>query len=776
MLEAMTTTPAPPTERVRLSVEGMTCASCVRRIEKKLRSSPGVVTATVNLAAGSAVVEIMPSTTGPALLAEAVRALGYEAAPVVESGGHSAERREIRRWRNRFLAGAVLSAPLAVAMATNLAMVVAGPLMGEPAWLPALENGWLQLALATPVQFVVGWVFYRDAYLNLRSRNANMSVLVALGTSAAYVYSVVALLAGDRLGIRGLYFEVSAILITLVLLGKYLEAVAKGRTSEAIKQLVRLQAKSARVLRAGAEVDVPLSAVEIGDVVLVRPGERVPVDGEVLEGRSAVDESMLTGESMPVEKGPGAEVVGGTLNREGFLRFRAIRIGADTVLAQIVRAVEEAQGSRAPIQRVADEISNVFVPAVIGVALLTLAAWLLTTHDLTAALLAMTAVLVIACPCALGLATPTAVMVGIGRGAQRGVLFRGGAHLEMAARIDTVVLDKTGTLTRGEPAVTDVVQVGSMPADEVIALAASAERSSEHPLAAALVAAAHERGLALSEPAAFVAAPGGGVRANVGGRRVLIGTEALLADAGIVTRHAGDERERQESEARTAMLVAVDGELVGVVAAADTLKPEARETVAALDAMDIEVWLVTGDNRRTAEAIAAQAGIALERVLARVLPNDKASRVRELRDRGRRVAMVGDGVNDAPALATADLGIAIGTGTDVAIEAADVTLMRGDLRGVVASIELGRATMRKVRQNLFWALAYNVVGIPVAALGFLNPVLAGAAMALSSVSVTTNSTLLKRFDPLHRFERRVERRNARVTMEDEHAWKASPSR
>jgi P-type Cu+ transporter len=743
-----------PTEKVKLEVEGMTCATCVRKVEKALSSSPGVLSASVNLATNAALVEVVPGVAEPERMAEAVRALGYGAKPVSEGGGQSVERREARRWRNRFLAGAILSAPLALAMVAHFVLLAARvPMGGEPAWLRLLQNGWLQLALATPVQFVVGWVFYRDAFYNLKSRNANMSVLVALGTSAAFAYSLAGLLAGPRLGIEGLYFEVSAILITLVLLGKFLEAVAKGRTSEAIKKLLGLQAVTARVIRDGDEVEVPLAAVQVGDVVAVRPGEKVPVDGEVVRGASAVDESMLTGESLPQEKRPGDAVIGATLNKTGSFRLRATRVGADTVLAQIVRAVEEAQGSRAPIQRVADVISNYFVPGVIGVAAITFVAWLIVTHDVTAAILATTAVLVIACPCALGLATPTAIMVGVGRGAQKGILFRGGAHLEMASRVDTVAFDKTGTLTRGEPAVTDVVALQGIGRDELLTLVAAAERRSEHPLAAAVVSAA-VRGGRLPEPDAFEAVPGGGVRATVEGREVLVGTEDLLGRAGVDVSAAQAEGDRLEAEAKTVMLVAVDGRLAGLVAAADTLKPHARETVAELEAMGVQVWLVTGDNRRTAEAIAAQAGIAAGHVLARVLPAEKAQRVKELQERRRRVAMVGDGINDAPALATADLGIAIGTGTDVAIEAAGVTLMRGDVRGVVAAIDLGRATMRKIRQNLFWALAYNTIGIPVAALGHLDPVLAGAAMALSSVSVTTNSTLLKRFNPLRRFDGR----------------------
>ncbi|WPD18321.1 heavy metal translocating P-type ATPase [Thermaerobacter composti] len=793
-----------PLQPVRLTIRGMTCAACVNRVERALRRVPGVVEASVNLATGTGAVRLVPGTATVADLVGAVRAAGYEAEPVDEGRGagdeaEAARRREILGWRNRFVLGAVLSLPLLLAMAAHLFR------WHGPAFA-LLQNGWLQLALATPVQFYVGWIFYRDSYFNLKNRNANMSVLVALGTTAAYAYSVVALL-WPGLGTTGLYFETSAILITLVALGKYLEAVAKGRTSAAIEKLLALQARAARVIRDGREVDVPVEDVAVGDVVVVRPGEKIPVDGVVLEGRSAVDESMLTGESLPVEKGPGDEVIGGTVNTTGSFKFRATRVGRDTALAQIVRIVEEAQLSKAPIQAFADRVSNVFVPAVMAVAAVTFAGWLVATGDLTRALLAATAVLVIACPCALGLATPTAVMVGTGRGAENGILFRGGEHLEATATLDAILLDKTGTLTVGKPSVTDVVvlealealdagpgvdgdvvedaaeDAGEAPAgagaggDAVAAgdaasgrggagssdldaaqrallrLVASVERASEHPLAAAIVERAREAGLDLDEPESFEAIPGHGVQARVAGREVVVGNRRLMEARGVAVDAAADRLAALEEQGKTVMLVAVDGRLAGLIAVADTLKETAPEAVAALHELGLEVWMITGDNARTARAVARQAGIPEERVLAEVLPADKAAKVRELQARGRKVAMVGDGINDAPALAAADVGIAIGTGTDVAIETADVTLMRGDLRTLVAAIELSRATLAKIRQNLFWALIYNTLGIPVAALGYLSPVLAGAAMALSSVSVTTNSTLLKRFDPMRRFRR-----------------------
>jgi Cu+-exporting ATPase len=719
-----------PEAHARLSIEGMTCASCVSRVEKRLRSVPGVRGASVNLATGTASVAYLPGVAEIGEMARAVRDIGYGARPVDEAdtgAARASREREVRRYKRLFWTAAAFTLPLAAGMAG---------LRLDP---------WLQLALATIVQFGPGWVFYRDAYHNLRNRNANMSVLVALGTSAAYGLSAAAVLAGPRPGLHGLYFETSAMLISLVLVGKLLEAVARGRTSAAIEKLMSLRPTAARAVRQGLEVELPLEAVEVGDVLVVRPGESVPVDGEVIDGASAVDEAMLTGESLPIEKRPGDRVIGGTLNRSGSFRLRATGVGRDTALARIVRAVEEAQERRAPIQRLADAVSNVFVPAVIGAAMLTFALWLALAHSFVGGLLAAVAVLVVACPCALGLATPTAIMVGTGRGAERGLLFRGGEHLEVAGRLNAVVLDKTGTITRGEPHVTELVPRPGLDADELLRLAASAEARSEHPLAQAIVRAARERGIALSEPDGFEAQAGRWVRARVGGHEVSVGSPRWL-DVGL-----GAERERLEAAGQTAMAVGVDGEPAGLIAVADIVKPHSAAAVAALRAMGIEVYMLTGDNRRTAEAIAAQVGIPADRVLAEVLPAEKAERVQALRGAGRLVAMVGDGVNDAPALAAADLGIAIGSGADVAKEAAGVTLMRGDLRGVVAAIDLSRATLRKIRQNLFWALVYNSLGVPFAALGLLHPVIAGAAMALSSVSVTTNSTLLKRFDPMRRF-------------------------
>ncbi len=735
------------TDRVTLSVVGMTCANCATRIEKGLNKLPGVK-ATVNLATETAHVEYLPSVTSLDDVRRKIADLGYKAIIPDEAAGDrekEAREAEIRRQKRLFALAALLSFPLLASMVGHMLGIDHG-------WVRFFMNGWVQFALATPVQFIAGWQFYVDSYHNLKNRSANMSVLVALGTSAAYIYSLVALLFPEA-DISGFYFETSAVLITLILLGKLLEATAKGRTSEAIKKLMGLQPKTARVVRGGVERDIPIEEVQVGDLIVVRPGERIPVDGVVTEGRSTVDESMLTGESMPVEKGPGDEVVGATINKHGSFTMRATKVGKDTALAQIIRVVEEAQASKAPIQRLADVVSSYFVPAVVGIALITFFGWYSATGDFTRALLNMTAVLVIACPCALGLATPTAIMVGTGRGAESGILFKGGEHLERAHELNAVVLDKTGTITKGEPEVTDIISLGAYGADELLALVAAAERTSEHPLAHAIVASAKARGL---EPAAsehFEAIPGHGIRATVRGKEVLVGNRRLMERHGIDLGPAEREMARLEGEGKTAVAAAVDGQAAGILAVADPVKPTSAEAIRLLHEMGVRVLMLTGDNRRTARAIARQVGIGEEDVIAEVLPEEKATAVERLQKEGLKVGMVGDGINDAPALATADVGMAIGSGTDVAIEAADITLIGDDLRGIVAAIRLSRATMAKIRQNLFWALIYNSLGIPFAAFGLLSPILAGAAMAFSSVSVVTNSTLLKRFDPQRGFER-----------------------
>ena len=735
--------------RARLAIEGMHCASCVSKIEGSLGAIPGVSETAVNLATAEASVTYEPGQVGTGDLVAAVARAGYEGRLLGqerESGTEEAEherraRAELRGLRRRFVFAAIVGAALLV-----LTFV----------WSPLGERAsmWLALALATPVQFWAGWPFYSGAWKVGRHGSADMNTLIAMGTSAAYLYSLVATIGpglfADPGELPDLYFDTAAVIIALILLGRLLEARAKAGTTAAIKKLIGLQAKTATVVRAGGEVEVPVEEVEPGDEVIVRPGEKVPVDGTIVDGRSTIDESMLTGESVPVDKAPGDEVIGATINRAGSFRFRATRVGGETALAQIVRLVEEAQGSKAPIQRLADRVSARFVPAVIAIAAIAFGAWLLGGSSFTEAMLAAVAVLIIACPCALGLATPTAIMVGTGRGAEMGVLVRSGEALEIAEKLDTIVLDKTGTLTRGEPRATDVVAADGFDQEALLAAAGAAESRSEHPLAEAVVAAVRERGLALAEPDDFVAAVGHGVAATVAGQRVAVGSARHLAELGVDFSVLASEAARLEEEGKTAVHVAIDGRPAGLVAVADTLRPEAAEAVSDLKRLGLEVTMLTGDNRRTAEAIAHKAGI--DRVLAEVLPDEKVAELRRLQAEGKRVAMVGDGINDAPALAQADIGIAIGTGTDIAMEASDMTLISGDLRQAAAPIALSRQTMRTIKQNLVGAFAYNVTLIPVAA-GVLypiwgltlNPILAAAAMAASSVTVVANALRLRGF-------------------------------
>ena len=729
-------------KQAQFQITGMTCAACANRIEKGLSRLPGVASANVNLAMETARVEYSPATVTVEDMIRKVEQLGYQAFPKEQrEDAKDRRQREIKRQTRRFVISAVLSFPLLWAMAGHFSFT---SFIWVPSWF---MNPWVQLALATPVQFVIGGPFYVGAWKALRNRSANMDVLVALGTSAAYLYSLFLTLEWASADMRhhapALYYETSAILITLIVLGKLFEALAKGRTSEAIKTLMGLRAKTALVIRDGEEIRIPADEVAAGDIVLVRPGEKIPVDGEVVEGSSSVDESMLTGESIPVEKRAGDPVIGATVNKHGMLKVRATKVGKDTALAQIIRVVEEAQGSKAPIQRVADAISGVFVPIVVGIALLTFLIWFFWADagNFAGALRKAIAVLVIACPCALGLATPTSIMAGSGRSAELGILFKGGEHLELTHRIDTVVLDKTGTVTKGKPELTDIIAV--MPDEtEFLRLIGAAEKPSEHPLAEAITAGIAARGIELPAAEVFEAIPGHGIRAVVEGKEVLAGNRRLLERYGVPADQAEAAMAQLEEAGKTAMLVAVERRYAGLVAAADTIKETSREAVARLQAMGIEVVMITGDNERTARAIARQAGIG--KVLAEVLPEGKAEEVKKLQARGRKVAMVGDGINDAPALATADIGMAIGTGTDVAMEAADVTLMRGDLNGIADAIRMSRRTMVNIRQNLFWALAYNSLGIPVAAAGFLAPWVAGAAMALSSVSVVLNALRLQR--------------------------------
>jgi Cu+-exporting ATPase len=731
---------APSGARVDLNLGGMSCAACAARIEKKLNSLEGVEKAAVNFATAKATVKYDRALIKVADLVKTVENLGFRATPVEQvtrDQEKEVREKEIKRLRKEVWLAALLSSPLLLAMLLSLVGID----------LPLLHNAYFQLVLTTPIQFGIGFRFYKNAYYALRAKSPNMDVLIAMGTSAAYFFSIyngffVPAAPGKM---QALYFEASAVIITLILLGKYLEAVAKGKTSEAIKKLMGLQAKTARVIRDGQEVDLPIEEVEVGDVISVRPGEKIPVDGKIIEGNSAIDESMLTGESIPVEKKVGDLVVGATINRYGVFKFEATKVGRDTVLAQIIKMVEEAQGSKAPIQKLADEVSGIFVPVVIGVAVVTFLVWTLLVGDLSAAIISAVSVLVIACPCSLGLATPTAIMVGTGKGAENGILIKGGEYLEMAYKLDTVVLDKTGTITKGQPEVTDLFPLGGLEKGQLLRLAAITEKRSEHPLGVAI----YEKGKAelgmIPDPDQFEALPGRGVKAVVGQQMVYIGTRKLLKEQGVDLGSAEEVVAKLEDEGKTAMLVAIDQQVAGIIAVADTLKENSKEALAELESMGIEVYMITGDNRRTAQAIAKQ--VRIGKVLAEVLPEHKAEEVEKLKQQGKIVAMVGDGINDAPALATADIGMAMGTGTDVAMEAADITLMRGDLKTIPAAIRLSRQTMRKIKQNLFWAFIYNTLGIPFAALGLLNPIIAGAAMAFSSVSVVTNSLSLKRFNP-----------------------------
>jgi Cu+-exporting ATPase len=740
-------------------VSGMTCASCVARVEEALSSVPGVISDSVNLASEKATVEYLEGT-GLADMRRAVKDAGYELGPEVQAleDVTTAAQREIRVLRNKFIIAAILTASI---MALG--------------WGPSfVAKSYLLLAMATPVQFWAGLRFYRGAWGALKHKTSDMNTLIAVGTSVAYFYSMIAVIAPGLFATGvlepHLYFHTSAAIITLILLGRFLEARARGQTSDAIKKLIGMQPKTALVIHEGEQREIPVEEVQVGDLILVRPGERVPVDGIVRQGYSSVDESMITGESIPVEKKVDDEVIGATINKTGSLEIEASKVGKDTTLAHIVRMVEEAQGSKAPIQRLVDVIASYFVPTVIGIAIVTFVVWYFVgpAPALTFAFLNFVAVLVIACPCALGLATPTAIMVGTGKGAEHGILIRNGEALERAHQINTVLLDKTGTLTRGEPVVTDIISAHSFSQEEVLRLAASAEHTSEHPLGEAVVKAALEKKLELSPSSDFNAVPGQGVEASVEGKKLSLGNLKLMEERGLSLNGLEKKAAELLEGGKTVMFLGKDNHIAGIIALADTLKPGAKEALQALRKMGIETAMITGDNRRTAEAIAREAGI--DRVLAEVLPEHKAGEVKKLQEEGKVVAMIGDGINDAPALAQADVGIAIGTGTDVAMETGDITLISGDLMGAVTAISLSKRTMRTIKQNLFWAFAYNTALIPVAAgvlyiafgnvgvpsglhfilgeYGFLNPILAAAAMAASSITVVSNSLRLRRFKPV----------------------------
>ncbi len=745
---------------MELPITGMTCAACVRNVERALRKPSGILDVNVNLATERATVHYLPGSVRRSDLIQAVENAGYGVvnlsdADAPEDAERAVREAEIKRQERLVLIGAIFSIPLVILSMSRHFMHQIPVIMDTFPWL--MWAGWpvIFFLLATPVMLLLGRQYFVGAYKAARNGTTNMDTLVALGASAAYGYSVAVLIGIllDNTALLGTaeYFETAAVILTLITLGKLLEARAKGRTSAAIKQLMGLAPKTATLLRNNEEVEVAVADLLVGDRVVVRPGERIPVDGLVIEGRSAVDESMLTGESLPVNKIVGSDVIGATVNKQGRLVVEAMHVGAETALAQIIRLVEQAQGSKAPIQRVADQVSSVFVPIVLVLALLTFLGWLFIGQvGFTAALVNAVAVLVIACPCALGLATPTAIMVGTGKGAEQGILFKNSAALEATQRIQVMALDKTGTITRGEPAVTALMPESNFSEEQLLTLAASAERGSEHPLGEAIVRAAQERDLALAQPETFEAVAGQGIRSMINGQTVMIGSPRWISSQQFnFNPGMNDQINDLQAKGNTATVVGVDGQVAGIIGIADTIKPSSKSAIAELQKMGLEVVMLTGDNERAAQAIAAEVGI--QRVLAEVLPGQKADAVQQLQADGKKVAMVGDGINDAPALAQADVGIAIGTGTDIAIEAADIALMSGELQGVVRAILLSKATMRTIHQNLFWAFIYNIILIPVAMAGALIPMLAAGAMAFSSVFVVSNSLKLRKAS-LSRFQ------------------------
>ena len=729
-------------EQLELDIEDMSCANCAQSVEKALSALEGVKDASVNFGSEKAYVEYDSHKISVDEMIKAVEKVGYGAkladAEIFEKQ-QKARDDSLKKLRTKVIISAILSFPLLMAMITNFLNLN----------VEFLHYPWFQMLLATPVQFIIGWRFYKSAFQSLKVKSAGMDLLVAMGTSAAYFFSVYngfikSIPEGSH---PHLYFEASAMLITLILLGKYFEAVAKGKTSEAIQKLMDLQATTARVIRDGDTVDIPVEQVQIDDRVVVRPGEKIPVDGEIIDGNSSVDESMLTGESIPVEKEKGDQVYGGTINQYGSLTFQAKGIGKNSVLSNIIKIVEQAQANQPPIQRLADKISAIFVPAVVSIAVLTFLLWFFITGNTTAGIIAAVSVLVISCPCALGLATPTAIMVGTGKGAENGILIKNGASLETAYKIDALVLDKTGTITKGKPEVTDIVPLNNRSEREVLEITAAVENKSEHPLAETIVKKAREFIDNVPDAQDFESYPGKGVSGKVQNQKVVVGTQKLLRNRKIKLNSEKDKAAELEKEGKTVVMVAIDGKVEALIGIADTIKEDSVEAIKKLKDMGIEIYMITGDNSRTAQAIGKQVGISEENILAEVLPKNKSDEVKKLQDSGKTVAMAGDGVNDAPALATAHVGMAIGSGSDIAIESGDIALMNDSLETIVAAIKLSKKTMRKIKQNLFWAFFYNVLGIPVAAFGLLSPIIAGAAMSFSSVSVVSNSLSLKRYDP-----------------------------
>lgn len=724
-------------ENVVLKISGMSCAACAARIEKRLNKLDGIKNANVNLATEKSTVEYDKYKININKIIDEIEKLGY-GAKIDLNTDRQKEKKEneekLKKLKYELAFSIILTIPLVLSMIFSMLKIS----------LPFISNEYFQLVLATIVQFYIGRRFYLNAYRALRTGSTNMDVLVSLGTSAAYFYSLYNIIFTNTVGtMKHLYFESSAIIITLILLGKYLEAKAKIKTTSAIEKLVGLQAKTARVIRKNVEQDILIENVILGDIIIVRPGEKIPVDGKIVEGRSTIDESMITGESIPVEKTVGEEVIGATINKNGSFKFVTTKIGKDTMLSQIIKMVEQAQGSKAPIEQIADKVSGIFVPIVLIIAFITFLIWTIFMNNINMGIMSMVAVLVIACPCALGLATPTAIMVGTGKGAQNGILIKGGQYLEIACKINTIVLDKTGTITKGKPEVTDVISLSDMDSSKILNIASIAEKRSEHPLGVAIYEAGIKKFNDLPDPDEFESITGKGVYAIVNNKKIYIGTRLLMNDNNIDVSSIEDRLIKLEQEGKTSMIMAIDGILQAIISVSDTLKDDSKKAINDLINMRIDVYMITGDNKVTAEAIAKQVNI--KNVIAEVLPQNKADEIKKLKSQGKIVAMIGDGINDSPALAISDVGMAMGTGTDIAIESSDITLMKGDLSSVVSAIKLSKKTMQKIKQNLFWAFFYNMIGIPFAAMGMLNPIIAGAAMAFSSVSVVTNSLSLNRY-------------------------------